>query len=163
MALVGGALDRPAWGRDAVEALLDAGALTFEAEHLPSQRPDALVEDPGAHGGLARARVPFAGRREEMFLLSHGPQLVLPAGSYVAGFELRWDCDDVVGGKPAAIVTVEAGESLGRREVACEGEGTGEYQVVTVEFRLPRRAAIELRVRYVGGSVWHDRTLVRRR
>lgn len=163
MALVGGALERPAWSHGTVAALLDAGPLTFEAEHLPSQRPDALVEDPAAHGGLARARVPFAGRREEAFLLSHGPQLVLPAGSYTAEFELRWDCDDVVGGRPAAILHVEAGESLEKHEVACEGEGTGEYRAVAVDFRLPRRAALELRVQYVGGAVWHDRTLVRRR
>lgn len=160
MALVGDELQRPAWSRDTLEALLEAGPITFEAEHLPSQRPDALAPDPGAHGGLARARVPFGGRREEMFLLTHGPQLSLPKGRYVAQFELRWGCGNVVGGRPAAIVQVEAGESLGKVEVPCEGEGSGEYRAIPVEFTLPRRAAVELRVQYVGGEVWHDRTRV---
>lgn len=160
MALVGGELHRPAWSRDTLEALLDAGPLTFEAEHLPSQRPDALAPDPAAAGGLARARVPFAGRREDAFLLTHGPQLALPKGRYVAEFELRWSCGAVIGGRPAAIVHVEAGESLGKVEVPCEGEGDGEYRAVPVEFQLPRRAAVELRVQYVGGEVWHDRTRV---
>lgn len=163
LALVGGDMEQPAWSRNALDGLLAAGPITFEAEHLPSQRADALVEDPAAHGGLARARVPFAGRREEIFLLSHGPQLVFPAGSYTAEFELRWSCDGVVGGRPAAILHVAAGESLAKVEVPCEGEGTGEYRAVPVEFRLSRRAAVELRVQYVGGAVWHDRTRVERR
>lgn len=164
MALVGDELDQPAWSRDTLEALLDAGPITFEAEHMPSQRPDALAPDPAASGGLARARVPFAGRREEPFLLTHGPQLSLPKGHYVAEFELRWSCGDVVGGRPAAIVLVEAGESHGKTEVPCEGEGQGEreYRAVSVELELPRRAAVELRVQYIGGEVWHDRTRVRR-
>jgi 4-amino-4-deoxy-L-arabinose transferase-like glycosyltransferase len=163
MALVGGELDRPAWSHGTLESLLVEGPLTFEAEHLPSQRPDALVGDPAASGGLARARVPFAGRREQMFLLTHGPQLALPAGRYEASFELRWDCHGAVGGKPAAILHVEAGESLAELELACETEGMDGYRAVPVEFRLPRRGAIELRVQYVGGSVWHDRTVLRRR
>ena len=95
-----------------------------------------------------------------MFLLTHGPQLPLPKGRYVAEFELRWSCGEVIGGRPAAIVHVEAGESLGKVEVPCEGEGDGEYRAVAVEFQLQRRAAVELRVQYVGGEVWHDRTRV---
>lgn len=161
MALVGGDLHRAAWERSTVEALLDAGAITFEAEHMPSQRPDAIVSDSAASGGLARAVVPFAGRREEDFLLTHGPQLALPEGRYVASFELRWDCDDVVE-RPAAVVRVDADEGLGKVEVACEGEATDGYREVNVEFRLRRRAAVELRVQYLVGAVWHDRTVVRR-
>jgi hypothetical protein len=163
MALVGGDLHRPAWGRTTVDTLLDAGAITFEAEHLPSQRADALVSDPMASGGLARAMVPFAGRHEEDFMLTHGPQLVLPEGLYVASFELRWDCGSVVGGRPAAVVRVDADERLGKVEVACEGEAMDEYREVFVEFRLRRRASVELRVQYLSGAVWHDRTVVRRR
>jgi hypothetical protein len=164
MALVGGAQDRPAWSHTTMDALLDAGPITFEAEHLSSQRPDALVEDREASGGAARARVPFWGRLEEMFLLTHGPQLTLPKGRYTAQFELRWHCDGAVGGQPAAMVYVEgSGKRLGKVEVVCDGEETGEYGPVTVDFRLGRRAVVELRVQYIGGSVWHDRTVVLRR
>lgn len=164
MALVGSALGRPAWTHETLARLLEAGPITFEAEHLPSQRPDALVEDEHASGGAARARVPFAGRREDTFLLTHGPQLALPPGRYVAEFELRWDCGGVVGGHPAAILHVDGGgKSLAKLEVECEGEGAEAYRPVAVDFRLERRAPIELRVQYVGGAVWHDRTVVHRR
>lgn len=163
MALVGGDLAQPAWTRATLDALLDAGPITFEAEHLPSQRPDALVSDERASGGAARARVPFAGRREEMFLLTHGPGLTLPAGRYVAEFELAWDCGDVEGGRPAAILHVDGGgKSLAKVDVACEGGAAEGYRPIEVEFRLDRRAPVELRVQYVGGAVWHDRTVVRR-
>jgi 4-amino-4-deoxy-L-arabinose transferase-like glycosyltransferase len=163
MALVGGDLGRPAWNGATIDALLDAGPITFEAEHLPSERPDAVVEDREASGGTARARVPFRGRREEPFLLAHGPRITLPAGRYTAEFQLRWDCDGTVGGLPAAILHLVAGpKSLDKIEVACEGEGTGEYRSVPVELRLERSAVVELRVQYVSGAVWLDRTVVRR-
>lgn len=164
IALVGGDLRRPAWGRHTLQALLDAGPITFEAEHMASQRDDARVEDPTASGGVARARVPFAGRGEDMFLLTHGPRIALPKGRYTASFELRWDCGGRVGGRPVAILHVVSGrKSLGKHEVACEGEPDPEgYRPLDLDFALGRSSQVELRVQYVSDGVWHDRTRLRR-
>lgn len=167
MALVGGDLGRPAWTHQTLNALLDAGPITFEAEYMPSQRDDTVVHDARASGGAARARVPFGGQREDPFVLTHGPDFALPKGHYTASFWLRWDCGGAVGGKPAAIVQVIAsGRIIGKLEVGCEEDEPSRvlsgFEPITVDFGLKRRAQVELRVNYVSGTVWHDRTELQR-
>ncbi|MCX4241644.1 ArnT family glycosyltransferase [Paraliomyxa miuraensis] len=159
MAFLGGDPRRAAWTSATLDALLDAGPLTFEAEHMPSQRDDTLRSDPTASGGRVRARVPD-GPRESPFVLTHGPDLGLPRGRYVARFWLRWDCGGAVGGQPAAQVRVIASNAIvAEREVGCEdGEPSGGFEPVEVDVVLPRKAVVELRVHYVSGAVWHDRT-----
>ncbi|MEX1367653.1 MAG: phospholipid carrier-dependent glycosyltransferase [Nannocystaceae bacterium] len=162
MAMVGGDLSQPPWGRDTMAALLDAGPITFESEDLPSQRDDIVVDDPRASGAAARAVVPFANAAERAFLLAHGPGVRLPAGRYTAQFWLKWSCGAVTE-RPAAVVQVIASNrSVLEEEVACHAATEQDYEAVTVSVHLARPARVELRVKYLFGEVWHDRTLVRR-
>ncbi|MCA9710936.1 MAG: glycosyltransferase family 39 protein, partial [Myxococcales bacterium] len=89
-----GRLDRAPWGISAMRELLEQpGHLTFEAEHLPSQREDVVRTDPQASGGLAvAAGARPVGRPRAPFMLSHGPGIRLERGRYVADFMVRIHC-----------------------------------------------------------------------
>ena len=163
MALVGGDLGRPPWSSRTLDELLAAGPLTFEAEDLPSQRDDVLVEDPEASGGMARAMVPYRSESNDAFLLTHGPGLRLPAGSYRVELWLRWGCGAVVE-RPAVVVQVAAGHTnLLKQELACREGAPGPYEPTTFDVHLVRPSRLELRVQYLFGEVWVDRFVMRRR
>ncbi|MEM7153511.1 MAG: phospholipid carrier-dependent glycosyltransferase [Myxococcota bacterium] len=160
MALVGN-LDEPPWRYSTLVDLLKEGPVTFEAEDLPSSRDDVLVHDPQASGEAAKALVPYASIRDKAFLLSHGPGLRFLRGDYQAEFWLQWHCPGT-NDRPAAILHINAGrEKISKVEVPCRKQAPTDYEPVTIDFELPRAGKLELRVQYVFGEVWHDRTLVR--
>ncbi len=146
-----------------LDEMLDAGPLSFEAEHMVSQREGTLWADDDAVGGMARAVVPTRGRTREAFVLSHGVRARLPRGTYTAGFVLRSDCGTIVD-RPAAVVKVIAGSKVrGTGQLSCTASGTGRYETLEVEFSLSRAADVDLHVQYFRGKLWHDRTWIRRR
>ncbi len=146
-----------------LEQLLDAGPISFEAEHGSSQRLGTVRVDPAARGGHARAVIPRRGHAEPAFVLSHGVGARLARGLYTATFELRSDCGDIVE-RPAAVVQVlGGGQVLRRATLHCDGHGSGAYEPFAVDFRVPRTATVDLRVQYFEGELWHDRTLIVRR
>lgn len=161
MALVGN-LDDPPWRYSTLVNLLKQGPVTFEAEDLPASRDDVLVADPQASGGAAKAWVPYSTLREKAFLLSHGPALRFLRGEYQVEFWLKAHCADT-DDRPAAILHVRAGrDKISKVEVPCQKQAPTDYEPVTFDFKLPRSDKLELRVQYVFGEVWHDRTVVRR-
>jgi len=162
MALVGD-LGRPAWSHDTMAELLNAGPMTFEAEHLPSKRDDTLIDDPEASGGAARALVPSSSRTINAFLLTYGPNLRIPKGAYVAEIWLRIRCGANLE-RPAVVVHVSSrNKGIARHEVPCRASGHDRYEPVPVEFNLARTTRFELRVQYITGEVWHDRSVLRLR
>lgn len=162
MAVIGD-VGRAPWDGSTLDRLLDEGPLTFEAEHLPSQRVDVVVADPQASGGFASAVVVGSGRPWDAFLLSHGPGVHLPPGSYTADFMLRYGCQGVVERLALVLQVVAGRKSVRRVELECPEQEAEEYEAVPVKFSLDHASRVELRVKYAFGDVWFDRVMVRRR
>lgn len=157
-----GALGRPPWAVGAAARLLDEGPITFEAEHMPSQREGLVTDDPEASGGLAVAEGGRVfGRPRTPFVLAHGPDLRIGRGDYVAEFVVRVDCGDVVDRAAAAVQVIAGRKSIGEIEVPCGDRGRG-YVGYEVEFRTTRAERLQLHVKYMFGEVWFDRVVVRR-
>lgn len=160
MAVVGD-LERAPWNASTLEVLLGEAPLTFEAEHLPSQRFDVVVADPQASGGFATAVAPRFGRPWDPFLLAYGPGVRLPSGFYTAEFMLRYGCGGVVE-RTALVLQATAGhKSVRQIELACPEEEAEGYEAVSLGFSLKNASRVELRVKYVFGEVWFDRVTVR--
>jgi len=156
MALVGD-LQRPPWSTRTLSDQLDAGPLTFEAEHLPGQREGTVLADPRASGGHARAVVLPRDRPREPFVLAHGPGLRLPAGTYRVDFVVRWDCG-AIEEKTAAEVQVRVGRrAIAQQPLVCPGSSSTDDHVISLHAPLPRGGAVELWVTYQWGDLWFDR------
>ncbi|MEM9452951.1 MAG: phospholipid carrier-dependent glycosyltransferase [Myxococcota bacterium] len=162
MAVIGD-VERAPWDGSTLGVLLDQGPLTFEAEHLPSQRVDVVVDDPQASGGYASAVVVGSGRPQDAFLLSHGPGVRLPPGPYTAEFMLRYGCQGVVERLALVLQVIAGRKSVRRVELQCPEQEANDYEAVAVKFSLESAARVELRVKYAFGDVWFDRVVVRRR
>ncbi len=160
MAIIGH-LDQTPWTPATLNTLLAAGPISFEAEHLPSQREGTVLEDASASGGSARAVLPRGGERAA-FVLGHGPGIRLPAGRYSVEFVLRWGCGEIVE-KTAVVAQVLAGrQTLEVVELACPGTEPGAYEAVRMEIALRKSARVEFWVKYMTGEVWYDRVVIRR-
>jgi hypothetical protein len=132
------------------------GPGVWEAEDLLRQG-GVVAEDPAASGGQA---VLASGLSPQIWIM-HGPYQTLEPGDYRARFYLR-----AAGPGAGPVARVEAATDLGRRvfagrEVAPQQIAGPGYQAVELDFRVPFRCELDLRVRYLGGGdLWLDRVEV---
>jgi 4-amino-4-deoxy-L-arabinose transferase-like glycosyltransferase len=155
-----GDLSVATWSPATTDALLAAGPITFEAEHLPSQRVETLQRAAAeASGEGARAVVPRGTERIGQFLLTQGPGWRLPAGSYRADYRVKWTCPGK-GTKVARLWVAADDRELAKVDLDCEAGDADGWQDIGVPFRLTRTTRVDLRVVYVAGAVWHDLTRV---
>jgi hypothetical protein len=122
----------------------------FLAQELWRQAGE-LHDDPAVPGGLSVLARP--GHTPPLYLM-HGPQQTLAPGKYRARFRLAGDGKAEPDAKLADLVVAT---DLGRRVLAhheLKASELGEkYRDISVEFQVPRRMELGLRVRYAGGGV----------
>jgi hypothetical protein len=163
IALVGD-LTRPPFEKGAQKKLLENGPLTFEAEHLGSNRDDTRIDDDQASGGQARSGDPAHRIWLPKHNVSTGRTRPLPPGKYVAVHWVRWECRGYERERVGFVRVKKGGRHLGRRRLDCETMGPApEYRPMPIEFELNSRARIRLEVTYQVSALWHDRTEIWRR
>lgn len=149
------------WFSGAADLALDAVLVNFSGREQPEKfyaaqqlwrQVGGLVADARVPGGLA---VTAQKDHTPPIYLMHGPQVSLNPGRYLARFRLAAGPGaKPAGERPAADLAV-AGDlgriTLGHRRVNAGQLGSG-YRDFAVEFTVPRRMEIGLRVRYLGGA-----------
>lgn len=137
------------------------GPGSWESEDLLRQT-GAIDADPKASGGLAVHAT--AGLTPPLYI-QHGPYQTLEPGRYRALFHLRrgtW----LAGGPSGQVALLEVALDKGRRvlgsqRLSADRLGDQAYAAVVVDFDMPFRSEIDLRVRYLGGcDLWADRVEV---
>ncbi len=157
-----GNLDQRVWGRQQLDALLDAGPITYEAERLGATDWQTTFDDPDASGGRLRRYGLFRNEQPPRRALSVGPKLPLAKGHYALEVWLNWSCPEERSERDAVAVSIK-GESrrVLSRSLACE-DAPGELAPQRFEFALTERDTVNLRVGFRYGVVEHDKTVLRR-
>ncbi len=124
------------------------GPGVLEAEDLLRQG-GVVAPDPAASGGLAV----LAHGLPPLIWVMHGPYRTLEPGAYRARFFLR--SPGPVGDAP--LVLLQAATDLGRRvfawrEVSGREVAGPDYHSLDLDFQVPMRCELDLRVRYLGGG-----------
>lgn len=155
-----GDLSTRAWSFSNFQALLRAGPITYEAEHLAAAGWSTTVEDAQASGGSLRRYSRYRDELSPKLPLSIGPKLRLPKGRYVLEVWMRWSCPAASAKRIAAILTVStAGDEITREELVCE-DGPDTLTAHRVEFELKVPETFNMRLGFRDGTVEHDRTVL---
>lgn len=157
-----GDLTQPAWTFETIDDLLDAGPITFEAEHLAAAGWATTFEDDAASGGALRRYTLYRNEEPPKLPLSIGPKIRLPRGRYALDLWMQWSCPEAFGERIAALAaaTGDTGE-LFRKHLQCS-EGTDALSPVRFEFELRSTETFNMRVGFRYGTVAHDRTVLTR-
>ncbi len=155
-----GDLSTRAWSFSTLEALLRAGPITYEAEHLAAAGWDTALDDPEASGGSLRGYTRYRNELPPKLPLSIGPKLRLPKGHYVLEVWMRWSCPKAQAQQTAALLTVSTNtREIKRAELACE-DGPDVLTPYRVEFTLPAPETFNTRLGFRNGTVEHDRSVL---
>lgn len=161
--VLSGDLSRAPFSATDVDALLEAGPLTFEAEECITQLPDSLVSDARYSAGGARAMSPDDDEKPPKGALTSGPWFTLPAGRYQAHFDIGYRCGGFAWPEEIGRVEVHAlGRALVGKDVTCPKRASGEARAATlvVDFTLASPTPVDLVVRYERGVLSHDKTVI---
>jgi 4-amino-4-deoxy-L-arabinose transferase-like glycosyltransferase len=150
---------------DAVSKALERGALTFEAEHMASDRFYTLRTEQGASGNEVRRAEQRLLERAEEFLLAKARTPELPRGRYIATFWLKLHCTgyrgETLGDARVAGKRVQAKKKHLECRVA-RRQSQDRFNPLEVPFTLTALGAIDLELRASQGEVSLDRVTVRR-
>ena len=157
-----GDLSARAWSSSHLEALLDRGPITFEAEHLGAAVWNTDVADADASGGRLRRYSLYRNEQADKIALSIGPKIRLPEGHYVLELWMRWSCDSADAQRSAAVILASTDKGkLIQESLAC-ADAPSAIQPQRFEFDLRRPETFNMRVGYRYGTVDHDRTVLQR-
>ena len=122
----------------------------YPAAELWRQTGDLAKDDRVPGGQAVKAK---AGWHPPLYLM-HGPQQTLEPGSYRAGFRLAKDGDSPPKGPLTAelVVATDLGQRVLGHRMVQSGQLGGDYRDFTVDFKIPRRCEIGLRVLYREGA-----------
>jgi len=147
------------WPRAREIAALQQGGLSWEAEHLGSERGWTLATAADARGGALRRVRPWLNEPIEPMVLTRGPSVLLPAGGYRATLRLRWDCRGYT--RRPAVVEITAGERKHKHDVECaDDRGETAWTELELPFRLEREGKARIDLVWHHGRVWHDWTRI---
>lgn len=157
-----GDLTQPAWTAETLEDLLDAGPITFEAEHLAAAGWATTFEEDGASGGALRRYTLYRNEKPPKIPLSIGPKIRLPRGRYVLELWMQWTCPDGLGERTAALATASTDtRELFRENLSCS-DGPETLSPIRFEFELRSTETFNMRIGFRYGTVAHDRTVLTR-
>jgi MYXO-CTERM domain-containing protein len=157
-----GDLTQPAWSHEILTALLDAGPITFEAEHLAATGWATTFDDANASGGALRRYTLYRNEKPPKIPLSIGPKIRLPRGRYTLDLWMRWSCPEGSGERTAAATTGSTdARELFREKLLCS-DAPDELSPVRFEFELRTTETINMRVGFRYGTVEHDRSVLTR-
>jgi 4-amino-4-deoxy-L-arabinose transferase-like glycosyltransferase len=162
--VLSGSLDKPPFDERDVVALLDAGGLTFEAEHGFTTMPESLSRRDSASAGQERARRPRKDEKPPSGALTSGPWFRLAAGSYEASFDITHRCGGFAWEEKIGHVEVRSdGQKLKSKAITCKPRASTRERAstLTVPFDLSAPGHIDLVVHYNRGVLAHDKTVVR--
>ena len=155
-----GDLSVRAWSFSVLQTLLEAGPITYEAEHLAAAGWNTTFEDPQASGGALRRYTRYRNELTPKLPLSIGPKLKLPKGQHVLEVWMRWSCPESAAQHTAAVFSVSAdGREIKRAELVCE-DGPDVLTPYRVEFKLAASEVVNMRLGFRNGTVEHDRTVL---
>jgi 4-amino-4-deoxy-L-arabinose transferase-like glycosyltransferase len=151
-----GDLKKPPYEIAAMNAILDRGPLTFEAEDLHGGSASEVVSDARAHDGVARRVAPWLDERVKGHALTRGETIDIPGGQYVAVFYVGWDCRGF-DHQSVGRISVR-GTSSRSQKLDCKEGGNERYIPVERRFRMRDPGRVRIEARYTFGGLSHDRT-----
>lgn len=157
-----GDLSTRAWSNATLKALLDAGPVTFEAEHLAAADWDTTYDAPEASGGQLRRYTQYRNEQPPKVPLSIGPKLRLPPGRYALEVWARWSCPARSGDRTSGVVFASTSDKeIVREPFKCD-QAPDELTPQRFEFELKADSNFNMRVAFRYGTVEHDRTVLER-
>lgn len=155
-----GDLSTPAWSFSVLQSLIEAGPLTYEAEHLAAAGWSTTFDDPSASGGALRRYTRYRNELPPKLPLSIGPKLKLPKGRLAIELWARWSCSDSQAEQAAAVWTLSTNhKELKRESLVCQ-DGPDTLTPQRVEFTLAAPEVVNMRLGFQTGMVEHDRTVI---
>lgn len=157
-----GDLTQPAWTAETLRELLDAGPVTFEAEHLAAAGWATTLSNEEASGGALRRYTLYRNETPPKIPLSIGPKIRLPRGRYTIELWMQWSCPEAFGERTAALATASTEtRELFRENLRCS-DGPEVLSPVRFEFEIRNTETFNMRIGFRYGTVAHDRTVLTR-
>lgn len=163
-AWIGDLTQRP-FAEDALSAALDRGSLTFEAEHMSSDRFYTAASDASASGGRVRRARQRPLERATQFVLAKGTTPEVPRGRYIVSFWLKQRCAGYRG-ENLGEARVSSDRRLNKKKwLDCRGAAATErdtFSPLELPIQLNENTPLELELRWNQGAVSIDRITLRR-
>jgi hypothetical protein len=160
-----GDMTQPPFETEDVAAALKKGPLTFEAEHMASDRFYTLSTDDTASGKRARTAEQRVLERAEEYSLAKGHTPELPRGRYVATFWLKLRCTGYRGESLGEARVLARRVPTKRKLLDCRvarKQDSDAWNPLDVSFTLANASPIDLELRWNQGTVSLDRVSLKR-
>jgi hypothetical protein len=160
-----GDMTQPPFGASDVPDALARGPLTFEAEHMASDRFYTAADDSKASGQRVRRAEQRLLERASEFALAKASTPQLPRGRYVATFWLKLRCTGYRGETLGTALVAARRTPTKKKALDCRSarqRDSEEFTGVDVPFSLTATAAADLELRWSQGKVSLDKVSVRR-
>jgi len=159
-----GDMTQPPFTPDDLKRALAKAPLTFEAEHMATDRYDTRADDGRASGGAVRRMERGLRARTDKALLVKGPTIELPAGKYKVTFWLATECTGF-SGEVLGELSVSTGFSgAQKRRLNCHDKRApgGPYFSLEISLTLATPSPLHVALTHKQGSIALDKMTVAR-
>jgi len=147
-----------------LEATLAKGKLTFEAEHMASERFDSLQSDPAASGWRTRRIGSRPWDRNTKAALVRSSTIELPKGEYTATFWIALQCS---GENKDVLGSISVSPSAdGEHDLRCDrktASQSGRYLPIKLPVQLYGSGSLQVAITRKKGEIAFDRMELRLR